>query len=111
MSLVTIPAGMALGLVSTPAAAYDGSLVGQISSIDLTALNNYDFRVSVTGTTANACGTGTVGWGYLNASAGNYQAYVSIIALAYGMGKSVTIYLTRDPGTTFCIISYVSVSG
>lgn len=97
---------------STPAYPWDGAVNGKIGGIDATGGNNYDFRVYAGGLTANACGSGTASWSFLNQTDSNYQVYVSLLTTAYVTNKNVILYLTRDgPNGVYCRIGYVVVTG
>lgn len=98
-----------IGLMSTPASAWDGIVVGKVAEIDVTENGNYEFRVYVGGVSANACGANTPAWGYLNQTDANYQLYASVVLTAYTTARDVTVYLTKIGG--FCRIGYLSVAG
>jgi hypothetical protein len=102
-------AGVALLLtVTTPALAWDGAATGRITALDVAAAGeNYGFRVTLVG--APTMCTGGAGWAAINTSATNYQATVSLLELAYSLGKNVTIYTTKD-ANNYCVIGYVSLS-
>ena len=57
------------------------------------------------------CGPNSVsGWAALNSNEPNFKGVQATIMLAYAMGKTTTMYLTRDAGI-YCKIGYVEVSG
>lgn len=68
-------------LLSTNAlAAWDGTVSGKISSINVTGGENYGFRVSLANS-PKLCGNNHT-WAYLNESDSNYKTYISVLLAA-----------------------------
>ena len=104
----TIAAAALLLSVPTPSLAWDGTVTGKIAQLHVAAGGeNYGFRVTLVGG-PTMC-TGGASWAAINTSATNYQAIVSMLALAYSLGKDVTIYTTKD-ANNYCIIGFMSLS-
>lgn len=105
------PMTLLIGAVSTvvfclvwhPAMAWDGTVAGTISSIDVTGGTNQDFRVYF-GSQA-VCGNATT-WAYLNATDPNYATYVATVLMAKALGATVTVYTNRD-AAGYCHIGYL----
>jgi len=89
-----------------PAMAWDGFISGTVVALEITAGNNYAFRVHLSGA-SNACGTGAT-WGYLNETDSNYKVYVAAILAAKAQGSTVTLFLTQVNG--YCQIGHVSIT-
>ena len=112
--LVAEENGFALMLMAAhwQASAWDGTVSGVISSIDsLPVAGNYDFRVYLPSPPGPWCGPANGGgWAALNSNEPNFKGVQATLMLAYAMGKTVTLYLTRD-ANNYCKIGYVQVSG
>src|SRR5690348_643084 len=80
-------------LAFTPAFAWDGVSSGTIAKFDVTAGNNYGFRVYINGITS-MCGNSN-NWAYLNEGDSNYKTYVGLLMLAKSQGSQVTIFTTQ----------------
>ena len=95
-------------LLSIKAFSWDGQAVGRISAIDVTAANNFGFRVMMQGDPA-FCSSGStlVKWAYLNKTNDNYQLYTSALMAAMLANKQVSVHSTYING--YCEIGYVSV--
>ena len=96
--------------ISLPAgAAWDGAVAGRISTIQVTAINNYPFRISLEGSPA-LCTAGH-GWAYLDGNAANYKVFVSTLLTAKARGVPVTIYTVHDSsGMNYCRIEHIATS-
>lgn len=94
------------------ASAWDGEVSGVISSIhSVPNAGSYDFRVVLPNQPGPWCGApNSVGWAALHANEPNFKGVQATLMLAYAMGKTVTLYLTRD-ANNYCKIGYVLVSG
>jgi hypothetical protein len=85
--------------------AWDGAVSGTVAAVEITAANNFGFRLFISGV-ANMCGTGS-NWAYLNEVDSNYKIYVATILAAKAQGSSMTVYTTLENG--YCHIGYISV--
>lgn len=97
---------MALGMLALSANAqpWDGSAAGKVRTLDVTASENFGFRVYLEG---QAMCTGGPSWAYVNGSDPSYKSYVSLLMLARAMDKPVLIYSQRTGD--YCKIGYVSM--
>jgi len=95
--------------ISIKAQAWDGSVSGKISIVDVTGGQNYGFRVSLKNS-PKLCGN-SYSWAYINQSDSNYQTYVSVLLAAKAMQSTVTIYTTRKGGEAngYCKMGYISM--
>ncbi|WP_431287703.1 hypothetical protein [Roseateles chitinivorans] len=84
---------------------WDGAVTGKVTNIDVTSAENYGFRVYLEGKTM--CNSGP-SWAYLNASDGNYKAYVALFMLARSMDKQMLVYTTKEQ-SGYCKIGYASM--
>ena len=84
-------------------AQWDGAKSGHITGIDVsTNGENYGFRIFIDGTPM--CGSGTAEWAYVNKSADNYDALVSLLTSAYISNKTVGLHTTAQG--QYCEIGY-----
>nr|WP_297531524.1 hypothetical protein [uncultured Roseateles sp.] len=99
-------AATALGALALSANAqpWDGSAVGKVKTLDVTASENFGFRVYLEG---QAMCTGGPSWAYVNGSDPSYKSYMSLLMLARAMDKTVLIYSQRTGD--YCKIGYVSM--
>ncbi len=99
-------AGVIVGfLAAVPAAAWDGEKHGKIAGIDVVSDGaNFGFRVYLNA--GPMCQTSET-WAYINSSASNYDAVVSLLTTMYVAGKEVTILTTKNG--IYCEIGYVQV--
>lgn len=106
--LLTLPgmmAAAALSMFPNSAFAWDGVLTGRITNVEVSVNGeNYGFRVHFAG--QQACGTGSPSWSYLNKSATNYDAMVSMLTSSFLNGKPVTLYTTKVG--QFCEIGHAA---
>ena len=103
-------AAFILGVLFTPLSfAWDGSVSGKISGVDVTGGTNYGFRVYLSGSPA-MCGNDHK-WAYINENDSNYQVYVSALLAAKAMNSNVVIYSNRKDGDEngYCKIGYIMV--
>ena len=96
---------MFLGLVSTSAYAWDGTVQGKIWRIDVTATGNYTFRVMLQGSPV-LCGA--TNWAYLDEVDTNYKVYAATLLAAKASGSDTVIYTTKDQ-SGYCKVGYVAV--
>jgi len=96
-------------LSSHSVAAWDGTLLGKINSIDVAPGQNYGFRISLVGF-PKICGNDNT-WAYLNESDSNYNTYVSVLLAAKMADKNVVVYTKRETssGHNYCHIGYISL--
>jgi len=87
--------------------AWDGIVDGKIHIISVAPGENYGFRVILDNTPA-LCGN-SHNWAYLNESASNYDAFVSVLLAAKMGDKNVKVYSNQQPGTGYCEIGYVGM--
>jgi hypothetical protein len=85
--------------------AWDGTVTGKITNMDVTGGSNYGVRISLYGV-ANMC-TGGPGWAYLNDADSNYKIYVAALMMAKAQNNNVVIYSNFDG--SYCHIGYISV--
>lgn len=99
-----------LTFLSFSSFAWDGVVSGNIASIDVTAGNNYGFRVALEGAPA-LCGNSHT-WAFLNESDSNYQTFVSVLLAAKAAKQNVTLYANRTAGDPigYCHILYIRVN-
>jgi hypothetical protein len=99
-------AGLAVAFVLNPlhAQPWDGSASGKVRTLDVTASENFGFRVYLEG---QAMCTGGPSWAYVNGSDPSYKSYVSLLMMARAMDKPVLIYSQRTGD--YCKIGYVSM--
>ena len=92
--------------------AWDGEVAGVISAIhSVPNAGNYDFRVVMPNQPGPWCGApNSGGWAVLHANESNFKCVQATLMLAYAMGKTVTLFLTRD-ANNYCKIGYVAVTG
>src|ERR1043165_8456819 len=90
---------------SIPAFAWDGIVSGTVLGFDVTAGNNFGFRVYLNGVTS-MCGN-SINWAYLNEGDSNYKSYVAAVMMAKAQGSSVFIYTTQVNG--YCQIGHLGV--
>ncbi|AQS38156.1 hypothetical protein Sps_03009 [Shewanella psychrophila] len=90
--------------------AWDGAVIGQVNTIDVTHGKNYGFRVTLEGA-PKLCGNDS-GWAYLNDDDSNYQIFVSVLLAAKMSGTTVRLYTNQEKtsGNDYCHIGYISVS-
>lgn len=93
-------------MLSKPALAWDGTVSGQISQIDVTAAEGQALRVYIDGV-SSICGN-SISWAYLNESDSNYKVYVAAALAAKAAGDLVTMYTTRD-AAGYCKLGYFVV--
>lgn len=93
-------------MLSTSALAWDGTVSGQISQIDVTAAEGQALRVYIAGV-SSICGN-SISWAYLNESDSNYKVYVAAALAAKAAGDPVTLYTTRD-AAGYCKLGYFVV--
>lgn len=105
--------GLMLITAHWQASAWDGVVTGVISSIHSAPnAGNYDFRVVLPNQPGPWCGPANAqadGWAALHSNEPNFKGVQATLMLAYAMGKTVTLYLTRD-ANNYCKIGYVQVS-
>jgi len=97
------------GISPRSAAAWDGTVSGRISSIDVADGANFAFRVVLDGT--SACGPTGQGWAYLNEADSNYKVFVATLLSAKASASSVKLYTTivKWNGYDMCHIGYITV--
>lgn len=86
--------------------SWDGSSRGLVSLVQITAADNYGFRVNLDGSPA-LCGNSNT-WAYLNGSDSNYDTYVSLLTAAKFAKNEVTIF-TKMQSNGYCKIGHVYV--
>jgi hypothetical protein len=98
---------LCLGGAVTPALAWDGVQTMIPGLIDVTASDNFGFRVW--GPTCNGVQNFAylVGPGSSATADSNYQAYVAVILLAKAQGLTVTFYTTKD-SNGYCHLGYIT---
>ena len=95
----------AAALIAAPALAWDGSMQGKIAMVELPhQTDNIGLRVYLTGGPP-LCGN-SYGWAYVDTSASNYQALVSMLTAIWLAGKTVTLFTVRDP-QGYCRIGHI----
>lgn len=105
-NILRLSAFMMSWLPLAPAAAWDGVVTGKIIGLDAVADGeNYGFRVYLDNGAA-MCPAGAA-WSFINRSASNYDAIVSLLTSSWLAGKSVTIY--TNISASYCQIGYVTV--
>lgn len=94
------------------ASAWDGVVSGVIYSIhSVPQAGNYDFRVVLANQAGPWCGPNSAsGWAGLHSNEPNFKGVQATLMLAYAMGKTTNMYLTRD-ASNYCKIGYVEVLG
>lgn len=85
---------------------WDASLTGKIKSVEATSAEPQGFRVRLEGET-QMCGEASAPWAFVNKAFDNYEVMVSTLTAAWLTGKSVTLYMTRVAGTSYCKIGFV----
>lgn len=95
-------------LASLSASAWDGWETGVINSVEVTAAENYGFRIGFKGGPA-MCGSGSPNWAYVNKSNDNYQTYVATLLAVALSGKRVIVYTNKNPSNGQCQIGHISV--
>ena len=98
-----------MALVSLSAQAWDGTVSGIVSKIDVTSGNNYGFRVYLEDS-PKLCSNANA-WAYINESDSNYQTYVAALLAAKMSQSKVTLYtnwVNGDPDD-YCKIGYVVI--
>lgn len=109
--LRSIAVASTLLATQTHASAWDGVITGVVFGLhSVPQAGNYDLRV-VMAQGGSWCGPNSAsGWAGLNSNEPNFKGVQATLMLAYAMGKTTTIYLTRD-ASNYCKIGYVEVSG
>ena len=99
----------ALAFLHLPSFAWDGSVAGKVSRIEVTSGNNYGFRVYLNGS-PKLCGNDHY-WAYINESDSNYQTLVSVLLAAKAGQFNVRIYSNRKEGLDdgYCHIGYIAI--
>lgn len=92
-------------LFSNTTLAWDGSVSGKITQIDVTVGNNGAFRVYIGG---QAMCVGGPAWAYVNEADSNYRTYVATLLAAKSSGSNVVIYSTKVG--SYCQIGYIVVT-
>jgi hypothetical protein len=93
-------------------AAWDGTAVGVVKQIDVTAEENMGFRVYLKNASNGELKThcGSHNFAFLNKSSSNYETYVSILLAAKMSKTSVIIYSNAEPSSSgYCHIGYVGL--
>jgi len=103
---VALFAGALMWIAVKPAVAWDGTVTGTITSIQIANATNQAFRVFLSGI-STVCVNGA-SWGYLNEADSNYKTYVAGLLLAKAQGSTVTLYSMLENG--YCHIGYVSIN-
>ena len=87
--------------------AWDGTVSGKISSINVTGGQNYGFRISLANS-PKLCGNNNT-WAYLNESDSNYKTYISVLLAAKMADKNVVVYTNQEKtsGQSYCHIGYI----
>ena len=98
--------GSLMLVVEGPAFAWDGVVSGTIATVQITAGQNFGFRLFLNGVTTMC--TGGPNWAYLNEADSNYKTYVAAFLLAKAQGNTVAVYTTLENGQ--CHIGYISIS-
>ena len=95
--------------VPTSTYAWDGTTLGTISHIEVTAGSNYAFRIALEDSPV-LCGNDHT-WAYVNESDSNYQIYVAALLSAYMAKKGVSIYTTKETssGEEYCHIGHIAL--
>jgi hypothetical protein len=97
---------LALLTFSLPSSAWDGSVSGKISVVEITNGSNLGFRVWLSDVHAAFCTSGP-NWGFLYETDSNYKTYVAALLMAKALGNQVTLYLTTEGG--YCHIGHITV--
>lgn len=84
--------------------AWDGSVHGNITQVDVSGASNYAFRVQLGG--QKMCGN-SHSWAYINKANDNYEVYVSALLSAKHSGTPVIIYSNKNGTQGYCKIGYV----
>ncbi len=87
------------------AEAWDGIVVGTIATIDVTAGNNYGFRIYFEGAPPMCNGQN---WAYLLDTDSNYNAYLASMLTAKVSNLGVTVWVNQD-SSGYCHIGYMSI--
>ena len=96
-----------MALIPSLAFSWDGVNSGKINTIEVTAGENFGFRISLVGGAA-LCGT-EHRWAYINQSASNYQTYVAVLLAAKMAEKSVSVFTVKRGANGYCEIGHISV--
>lgn len=106
MPIVSVACGLWLLCVSQHVAAWDGSITGQIHTIEVTHGSNLGFRVSLVGLPI-LCAGGQP-WAYLNETDSNYKTYVAVLLLARAQSSPVVLYMNREG--SYCHIGHIQLN-
>ncbi len=90
---------------STISQAWDGVATGYVSLIQITAAENYGFRVSYEDGSIFCNG---FAWAYLNKSNSNYETYISAILAAKLSRTQITVHVTKD-SNGYCNIGHLNL--
>lgn len=98
-----------LVFLSLPAlSAWDGNRNGEVGRIQITAANNYGFRVSLVGL-PELCGSDTADWAYVPHDDTNYQSYLSTLLAAKFAKTEVYLFTTKD-ANSYCKIGHIYIN-
>lgn len=86
--------------------AWDGQVTGVIQNIDVTAGENFGFRIALKDA-PKLCGNNNT-WAFLFESDSNYKTFVSVLLAAKLAERSVVIYTNQD-ASGYCHIGYISL--
>ena len=98
-----------LAVLPLGAKAWDGKTSGTIQSIDVTAGENFGFRL-VLKNSPTLCGNSNT-WAYINESDSNSKTLISVLLAAKLAEKPVTIFTFRETasGKGYCHILYITL--
>lgn len=90
-------------------ASWDGSVLGEVATIDVADGENYGFRIGLKGA-PKLCGN-EHNWAYLNESDSNYDTFVSVLLAAKMSNSQVIIYSRKEvtSGNGYCHIGYIGL--
>ncbi|KQV94760.1 hypothetical protein [Rhizobacter sp. Root1221] len=100
-----IACGIALAAaLQAPAHAWDKSSHGTIAVTEVTAGQNFGYRVWLDGEPA-LCSNG-LGWAYLLETDSNYKTFVAALLMAKAMRNPVTVHTSLQNG--YCHIEHIA---
>lgn len=96
-------------LLAAPLAAfaYDGTITGTISQIDVNNAYGDEYAVRVYMGGAALCGNANT-WAYVNSNDTNYSSFLAALLSAKAQGETLIVMSNQDSGG-FCHIVYLSL--
>ncbi len=103
LALLLLPVG------SVALAQWNGSTIGRIHTIEVTALTNYPVRVALQCRPA-LCTAGHT-WAYVDGGNSNYKVMVAALLAANARASQVTLYTVHDAsGMNYCRIEHLAAT-